>query len=186
MSSLKVKSAAAWRRVLATAVDYVSVAPWLAVLGAAALGLRAAGFEMNVPSTDAGRLGAQLLIFSVLTMPLTLWLCWSDGRRGCTPGKLLMGLRVESEKGGFLTFGDSLKRSALKVAVPWELAHAGIWQSIGQELTTVDLTLFGLSYLFVGANMVLLFYGGRPIYDRLAHAIVRRAPGLRRLGHQLP
>ncbi len=39
--------------------------------------------------------------------------------------------------------------------------------------------LVGLTYVVCGAHLVLVCRGGRPVYDRLAHTIVRAALGQR-------
>jgi uncharacterized RDD family membrane protein YckC len=120
-----------WRRLAAGAVDYGIVAAYLAVLTlVGALG-RAAGLLPSQITTPGGRILAQLVVIAVLTLPVTFWFAWWEAApRGATPGKRLGGLRVSRLNGDGLTLRRSLLRSAVKIAVPWELAHTGVWNSL--------------------------------------------------------
>lgn len=172
--------APAWRRDAATGLDYAMVAPWLAILGAVGFGLRRAGaLNTEVPHTWSGRLGAQLLVAVVLTVPVTLWLAWWEAKRHSTPGKRVLCLRVDGDEGSPLSFRPAVLRSAIKVALPWGLAHAAIWQTIGREVIPLTVVLVGLAYVVCGTHLVLVCRGGRPVYDRLAHTIVRATLGQR-------
>ncbi len=161
-----------WRRIAATGVDYVTVVPWLVLLGGAGACLRWSGVPIGVTHTWQGRLLAQLLVDMVLTIPVTLWLAWWEANRHSTPGKRLLGLRVDAVD-GHLPFRRAVLRSAFKVALPWELAHAAIWQTRGREITTLAVVLVGLTYLLAGVEIVLLWRSGRPVHDRLARTVVR-------------
>lgn len=166
--------APAWRRVAATGVDYVVVVPWLVLLGGVGVSLRWAGVFIGEPHTWKGRLLAQLLVSMVLTIPVMLWLAWWEANRHSTPGKRVFGLRVDADD-GLLSFRRGVLRSAFKVALPWELIHAAIWQTRGRDVTALAVVLVGLTYLVVGVQVVLLCRGGRPVHDRLAHTVVRCA-----------
>jgi uncharacterized RDD family membrane protein YckC len=114
----------------------------------------------------------------VLTVPVTLWFAfWEAGPRGATPGKRLLGLRVSRLDGGELSWPGSLLHSTVKIAVPWELAHTGVWNSLawpGPE-APVNAVLFsvanGLLVLYVVMLFVLFVGARRPPYDRLAGSI---------------
>ncbi len=93
------ETAPAGRRVIATAVDYTVVAPWLAILGIVGYGLRRAGVATELPHTSTGRLGAQFVVLLLLTVPFTLWLAWWEANRHATPGKTLLHLRVDAHVG---------------------------------------------------------------------------------------
>ncbi len=73
------------------------------------------------------------------------------------------------------SYHRALIRSAVKVALPWELAHAGLWQLRGRDVSVLGPVLIGLAYVVAGGQLVLLCRGGRPIHDRLARTIVRSA-----------
>ena len=154
------------------------VVPWLAVLGAVGAFLGWADVLPGVPDTWNGRLVAQALIMLVLTVPVTLWLAWWEAARHATPGKRVFGLRVvgnddDGERGP--SFRRAVLRSAVKVTLPWELGHAALWQTWDRQLTGLPLALLVLVYVVVGMQVLLLFRGGRPLHDRLAHTVVRSA-----------
>jgi hypothetical protein len=81
-----------------------------------------------------------------------------------------------SSDGGRLAWSDSLLRSAVKIAVPWELAHTGVWNSLawpGPE-APVNAVRFTVANGLLILNVVTVFLGAhRPPYDRLAGTIVR-------------
>jgi hypothetical protein len=76
-----------------------------------------------------------------------------------------------------LRFSRAFARSALKVLVPWELAHTAIWNSFtwpGTPSAGVNVVLFASTYVLLILYAVTLFFGtGRTPYDRLSGAVVR-------------
>jgi uncharacterized RDD family membrane protein YckC len=169
-----------WRRLAAGGIDYGIVVAYLAVLTLAGALLRAAGLLPDHITTPGGRVLAQLLVIVVLTVPVTLWFAWWEAApRGATPGKRLLGFRVSRLDGGGVSGSGSTLRSAVKIAVPWEVAHTAVWNSLvwpGPD-APVNALLFtvanGLLLLYVA---MLLLGAHRPPYDRLAGTIVRVAP----------
>ncbi len=121
------------------------IAPWLAVLGLIGACLRWAGVFTELPQTWKGRLLAQLLVALALTVPVTLGLAWSESSRRTTPGKRRLGLRVEGAGAADLSYHRALIRSAVKVALPWELAHAGLCQLWGRDVSVLGPALIGLA-----------------------------------------
>jgi uncharacterized RDD family membrane protein YckC len=169
-----------WRRLAAGAVDYGIVAVYLLVLGLVGALLRAAGLLPDRITTPGGRILAQLIVLAVLTVPVTLWFAWWEAApRGATPGKRLLGLHVCRLGGGGVSWSGSLLRSAVKIAVPWELAHTGVWNSLvwpGPE-TPVNAVLFTVANGLLVLYVVMVFLGAhRPPYDRLAGTIVLTVP----------
>jgi uncharacterized RDD family membrane protein YckC len=170
------RPAAGWRRLAAGGVDYAVVAAYIALLTlVGALG-GAAGLLPTRITTPGGRILGQLVAIAVLTVPVTLWFAfWEAAPRGATPGKRLLGLRVSRLDGGELSWPGSLLRSAVKIAVPWELAHTGVWNSLawpGPE-APVNAVLFSVANGLLVLYVVMLFVGARrPPYDRLAGSIV--------------
>ena len=149
-----------WRRGAATAYDYSLVALWAgAVFGAT----RTVVDDTSIASPVTG----QLLGLAALTIPATVALAAAE-HRGGTPGKRLLGLATRSADGRLLTFRRSLIRTSLKVALPWELAHAGIWQSFDGSAGTPTVLLVGAAYFLLGATAVALWSGRRPWYDLIA------------------
>jgi uncharacterized RDD family membrane protein YckC len=169
-----------WRRLAAGAVDYGIVVAYVALLVVVGVLGRAAGLLPEDVTTPGGRILAQLVVIAVLTLPVTLWFAWWEAApRGATPGKRLLGLRVSRLGGGGLSWSDSLLRSAIKIALPWELAHTGVWNSLvwpGPD-APVNIVLFLVANGLLVLNVVLLFVGSRmTLYDRIAHSIVQLVP----------
>jgi uncharacterized RDD family membrane protein YckC len=169
-----------WRRLAAGAVDYGVVAAYLALLTLAGALLRAAGLLPSHITTPGGRILAQLVVLTVLTLPVTLWFAfWEAAPRAATPGKRLLGLRVSRPDDGGLSWSGSLLRSAVKIAVPWELAHTGVWNALvwPSQAAPVNVVLFTVANGVLLLNVVMLFVGARrPLYDRLADTIVQVVP----------
>jgi uncharacterized RDD family membrane protein YckC len=166
-----------WRRLAAGAVDYGVVAAYLALLTLAGALLRAAGLLPSHITTPGGRILAQLVVIAVLTLPVTLWFAWWEAApRGATPGKRLLGLWVSRLDGGGLSWSGSTLRSAVKIAVPWEVAHTAVWNSLvwpGPD-ASVNVVLFTVANGLLILYVAMLFLGAhRPPYDRLAGTIVR-------------
>jgi uncharacterized RDD family membrane protein YckC len=166
-----------WRRLAAGVVDNGIVAAYLGLLTLAGALLRAADLVPADLTTPGARVLAQLIAMAVLTLPVTLWFAWWEAApRGATPGKRLLGLQVSRLDGGGVSWSGSLLRSALKIAVPWELAHTGVWNSLtwpGPD-APVNVLLFTVANGLLVLNVVMLFLGGRrPPYDRLAGTVVR-------------
>jgi uncharacterized RDD family membrane protein YckC len=166
-----------WRRLAAAGVDYGIVVAYLVVLTVAGAIGRSAGLLPESITTREGRIVAQLVVVAVLTVPVTLWFAWWEAApRSATPGKRLLGLRVTRLAGGGLSWPGSLLRSAAKIAVPWELAHTGVWNLLvwpGTE-TPATAVLLVAANLVLAVNVVMLFVGARrPPYDRLAGTAVQ-------------
>jgi uncharacterized RDD family membrane protein YckC len=164
------------RRLVAFAVDYGIVVAYLAILTLVGVLGRSTGLLPGHVTTPGGRIAAQLLVVAVLTAPVTGWFAWWEAAsRGATPGKRLLGLRVGRLDGGGLSWPRSLVRSAARIAVPWELAHTGVWNSLawpGPE-APVNAVLFAVANALLLLNLVMLFVGARrPPYDRLAGTVV--------------
>jgi uncharacterized RDD family membrane protein YckC len=177
-------SAPGWRRLAAGGVDYAIVAAYLALLALAGALLRAAGPLAGPITTPGGRVLGQLVAFAVLTLPVTLWFAWWEAApRQATPGKRLLGLRVSRLGGGGLSWSRSLLRSAVRIAVPWELAHTAVWNTLvwpGPE-APLNTALFIVANALLALNVVMLFLGSRrPPYDRLAGTIVQMVPSAHR------
>ena len=100
----------------------------------------------------------------------------ASARQG-TWGKRKLGLRVQRLDGQPLSRARALARAALKF-VPWELAHACIWQITvaGAAASTLISAGFVLVWVLVGANLVSLLVSRQhqTLYDWLSHTIVVR------------
>ena len=173
--------AAGWRRLAAYFVDYLVIALYIALLAAVSTVVRTAlGLGLEPPSTTRDRLLGHALGFAVLTLPVLLYFAlteWSGAQ--ATVGKRVLRLRVTDAHGKRIGFGQSLLRSAVKLA-PWEIAHAALWHTRGWPIdpqpTALNWTGWILSLLLVGSYVVALFVGTRrPPYDRIAGTRVAHA-----------
>jgi uncharacterized RDD family membrane protein YckC len=140
-------------------------------------------------ATPMGRGAAQLVAFSVLTLPVTAWFArWEATPSGATPGKRLLGLRVLTTSGNRISLPRSLLRTALKFAIPWELAHTAVWNMLvwpGDPSAAVDMLLLGLANAAIAVDVVMLFVGSRRTpYDRIVGTLVTEARSRRRLEEQ--
>jgi uncharacterized RDD family membrane protein YckC len=167
-----------WRRVAAAAVDYGLVGVYIGLLTLVGASARATGLLPEQHTPHPARWAAQLVAFGLLTMPVTMWLAWWEAApRGATPGKRLLGLHVAVANGGAVSLGRSLRRSGLKVALPWELAHTAVWRLLawpGDPDDRVSLVLLLLANGIAVVYLAALFVGGgRTPYDRIAGTVVR-------------
>jgi uncharacterized RDD family membrane protein YckC len=100
--------------------------------------------------------------------------------RPAAPGKRLLGLRVSRLDGTGLPWRGSLLRSLVKITLPWELAHTGVWNSLvwpGPD-APVNIVLFTLANGLLALNLIALFVGTRrTMYDHVAGTVVRLRPG---------
>ena len=166
-----------WRRVIASGVDYGAIVVCLGVLSVLGVFSFAIGAVTPTVTTPTGRVLAQLMIFAVLTVPVTVWLAgWKATPRGATPGKRLLGLRVLTVSGDRLTWPRSLLRTALKFTLPWELAHTAWWNVLlrsGDQGAVLDAVLLSLVCAAIAVYLVSLFVGSRRApYDRISGTFV--------------
>jgi uncharacterized RDD family membrane protein YckC len=164
-----------WRRVVASGVDYGSILLCLGVLSVLGVFSFAIGAVTTTVTTPTGRVLAQLVIFAVLTVPVTVWLAgWET--TGATPGKRLLGLRVLTSSGDGLSWPRSLLRTALKFTLPWELAHTAWWHVLlrsGNQGAVLDRLLLSLVCAAIAVYLVSLFVGSRRApYDRVTGTFV--------------
>ncbi|WP_169806512.1 RDD family protein [Microtetraspora malaysiensis] len=173
--------AAALRRVAATVIDYGLIMAYAGVVAAVYVPLYFAGIKL-IPAIDGlgSRILAQVVAAAILSVPGTVWLAsreWSA--RQATPGKRLLGLKVETLSGARPSRSVALARTALRVLLPWEVAHTMVWNQLAWpkgEFGPRDLTLAIVTYGLLGLYGLTLFLGsGRPPYDRLCATRVVRA-----------
>jgi uncharacterized RDD family membrane protein YckC len=190
MMAVDQRGASGWRRLAAFGVDYGIIAAYLGVLFLVGVLGRAADLLPGRVTTPGARIIGQLAAIAMLTVPVTLWFAWWEAApREATPGKRLLGLRVSCLDGGAPYWPRSLLRSAARIALPWELAHTGVWNSLaspGPE-GPVSLALFAVANGLLVLNLVLLFVGARrPLYDRLPGTVVQAVPAAQLHGGAAP
>jgi uncharacterized RDD family membrane protein YckC len=166
-----------WRRVVASGVDYGSIVVCPGALSVLGVFSFAIGTVTTTVTTPTGRVLAQLVIFAVLTVPVTVWLAgWEASPGGATPGKRLLGLRVLTISGDRLSWPRSLLRTALKFTLPWELAHTAWWNVLlgsGHHGAVLDRLLLSLVCAAIAVYLVSLFVGSRRApYDRVTGTFV--------------
>lgn len=121
----------------------------------------------------------ELTGFVLLTLPVTLYFALMESSaQQATWGKQKLSLRVIGPDGQRLSRGRSLVRTVLKF-VPWELAHACIWQVswAGPRSSPWIAAGFTLVWVLVGANVVSLLASRKrqALYDWLSGTVVVRA-----------
>ena len=166
-----------WVRLLAFALDYVLIAAYLVILIAA--GILVSRFAQPVAAAlFGGPVSGEATGFLLITAPISLYFALSEASsRQATWGKARQGLKVTGVEGERLSVARSLVRTALKF-VPWELAHACIWQIsfAGDPSSPVYVVGFTIVWSIVGVNLVSLIVSParQTLYDRLARTLVVR------------
>lgn len=121
-------------RVLALAVDFGLILGYMAALGLVTLvGFLVTGELVNWLSF--GVVGAELLGFAVLVLPVGLYLYLSESSAWqATVGKRALGLRVVGRRGERPSRARILVRTIVKLA-PWEVAHFFVWHAVALAST---------------------------------------------------
>jgi uncharacterized RDD family membrane protein YckC len=170
--------ASLWRRILAFALDYLVIAAYLLLLVGLSL---AANFVFpNGPrSIFSNPIKGEIVGFFLITLPVTLYFAlFESSRWQATWGKRVLGLKVIGPEGTGLSRTRALGRTALKF-IPWELAHACVWQIsfAPQNPSPLIFIGFGLVWVLVGANLVSLLVGKtwQTLYDRIVGSFVVKA-----------
>ncbi len=164
-----------WVRSVAFGFDYVLIAAYLATLVAAGTLVN----RLSQPLANAlfgNPVSGEASGFLLITVPVSLYFALSEASlRQATWGKRRMGLEVTDLEGRRLSAARSFGRTILKF-VPWELAHACIWQiSFADDPRSPLYALgFAVVWLAVGANVasLLLSPARQTLYDRLARTLV--------------
>jgi uncharacterized RDD family membrane protein YckC len=160
----------ALRRVLAWCVD------WL-ILSAYAAALVPVGLLLN-RSVHMASIGWNALSFTILVVPATVWLAaWEAAPRAATPGKRALKLQVRHDDGP-PGWWRSLARTALKVALPWELGHTAAFvlstASTSMAAQVLGMVCGVLACVLALTYLVALFVrSGRTPYDRATGTAVR-------------
>ena len=166
MTSLAVRRIAAW------CVDWLIITGYATALVPVGLLLRHNSVSLPIGTWN-------LLSFLLLIAPVTGWLAvWEAGRRGASPGKRFMRLRVGIGGGSPPPLIRALLRNVLKVALPWELGHTAAFtlaspSAAGLEAVVAIVSGIAASVIAV-AYVASLFVGSALTpYDRLVGTTVR-------------
>jgi uncharacterized RDD family membrane protein YckC len=164
------------KRIIAYIIDMCVVGVYIGLLAVVGLSIIHWRHHFPVVNDNFKRAMAQLGAFFVLTLPTTIWLAVWEYRVQKTPGKRFVSLRVVTHSGKPLSLRQAFLRSVIKVMVPWELAHAGVWRMVTLHGTGPDIAtsvFLSFSYLIVLINVILLFLPSRRLlHDRVARTIV--------------
>lgn len=149
-------------RLPAIALDFLVIAAYAAILAAVSLLLdRLTGFAQRLNSA----LAVDVLAFLMLILPVILYFSLQEGSPWqATLGKRRMGVEVVDSRGGRLSLGRALLRSAIKF-LPWQLAHSAVLQiRYGNDSRSVIV-------LTILAQLLVIVYLLSPLLDKQ-----RRAP----------
>jgi uncharacterized RDD family membrane protein YckC len=171
------RPAGLWPRIRAFALDYLPIAAYLILLVGAGVVAR----RVWQPVTDVlfgSPLSGEATGFLLVTLPIGLYFALSEASsRRATWGKLRIGLRVTDVAGQRIGYGRSISRTVLKF-IPWEIAHACIWQISFASDKSSPAYVFGFAavWLLVAVNVVSLLLSRRrqALYDRIAGTLVLR------------
>ncbi|NUT37551.1 MAG: hypothetical protein HOV79_31290 [Hamadaea sp.] len=115
-----------------------------------------------------------LVSFGLLILPSTLWLAaWES--RGASPGKRRLSLRIADGADRLPGFGRALACNLLKVALPWELAHTGVFLILTAGDDGLGTVFTSAAWVVVLAYAAFLFRDRMP-YDRVTGLRVLRRP----------
>jgi uncharacterized RDD family membrane protein YckC len=165
-----------WRRIAAWGVD------WL-VISVYAAALVPVGLLLVERSVRLSPLGWNAVSFAVLVVPATVWAAaWERTRRGATPGKRLLGLRVRTLHGGRLGWGRAMARNIIKIALPWEAGHTAAFlladPGVGGAASAIGMAAALIACAVAAVQVAALFIGeGRTLYDRATATTVQAAGG---------
>ncbi|MBP2414478.1 putative RDD family membrane protein YckC [Arthrobacter stackebrandtii] len=163
-----------WRRLAALLVDWCCMLGWAGAVAAVGVPLYLLG-EVRLDG-----LLAENLVGLTMVAPVVAGAAWFESRaRAATPGKRVLGLRVEHD-GAPPAFRRALLRNTVKIGAPWLLGHAATFAVLA---TLANETVPAwVAALAVFANLVPLVWlaslftpGGRTIHDRLSGTRVAAA-----------
>jgi uncharacterized RDD family membrane protein YckC len=160
------------RRIAAWLIDGACILAWVAVTAAVGVPLALSGAVRLVDPIAQNAVAALVVVVPVVLAAAVL-----ESRGGATPGK--RALRLHVEHGATPPrFGRALLRNALKIGLPWLIAHAAVFAvadagAAGQPTPSGAWVLLLAAYVLPIAWVVSLFIGrGRTPYDRLAGTVV--------------
>ena len=161
---------------LAWLVDWVIILAWAALVAAIGIPLYLSGAIRALGSLELNLVSA-LVVVAPVTIALAVL---ESGRHHATFGKRVRQLHIVGAKAGApVMFRRALVRNAMKIAVPWLIGHAAVYEivesSVSGSVPAGVWILTASSYLLPIVYVVSLFVGsGRTPYDRLSGTRVVR------------
>ena len=174
-------------RSLAFGLDYLPIALYLILLFVVAVVANRV-WQPVVNRLFGDPISGEVSGFVLITLPISLYFAVSEASSSrATWGKRKMHLQVTDLTGGRVSPTRSLGRTALKF-IPWELAHACIWQiSFAADKSLPIYTAgFAIVWLLAAANVISLLISPNheTLYDWASGTLVVAASG-RSLHHQI-
>ncbi|MGB9375581.1 MAG: RDD family protein [Jiangellales bacterium] len=151
-------------RVAAFGVDAGVIAAWVGAAAGVGWWVRRRQRSLSPAQADSVALGT-LVAPTVVTFAVM-----EASARQATPGKTLVGLRVQSVEGHRLTVAHALARNAAKLA-PWQLAHTAVFRIAAGSQQRRWQALAVAAQLMVVASAVTLL---RDPHDRSWHDLLTR------------
>ena len=126
-----------------------------------------------------GALGANIIGAVVIVFPVTIGMAvFESSRREATLGKWVRSvIVVDSRSGMRVSFGRALARNVLKIALPWAVGHAAVYEivsaSAAGSVPPEVVALTTAAYILPVSYVLFLFIGtGRTPYDRICRTAV--------------
>ena len=165
-----------WDRLVAWLVDCLCILGWVAVTAAVGVAFYMAGATVGL-----SRGALNIIATVIVVVPVTIALAWLESSsRQATVGKRTRRLRVvDADTGSRVPFRRALLRNVLKIAVPWLLGHAVVFEIVQtSEAGAVPGWLWVATagaYVLPAVYVASLFVRrGRTPYDRISRTTVTR------------
>lgn len=162
------------RRAVAWLIDICSILGWVAVVAAFGVPLHLAGI-----TGGASPLVLNIVATFLVVVPATVAMAVLEaGSRHATLGKRTMRLWVDTSEGdAALGFRRALARNGLKIAVPWLIGHAAVFELVETGGNgAYPMVLLVAAYVLPTVYAVTLVAADhRTVYDRLTSTVVTTA-----------
>ena len=154
-------------------IDCALILLYAGVLAAVCVPLYRAGIIDDLRLTLANLVAALVLVVPAVLVLAAL----EAGPRAGTIGKRAMGLRLTEVHGSRVVFARAVLRNALKLGLPWLIAHAavyGLWEgSPTDAIPTWVWPLLAVAYAIPIVWLASIFVRvGRSPYDQLTRTVV--------------
>ena len=165
-----------WDRLVAWFIDWLCILAWVVVTAVVGVAFYEAGATAGL---SPGALN--VIATAIVVVPVTIALAWLESSsREATIGKRSRRLRVvDADTGTRVPFPRALLRNALKIALPWMVGHAVVFEIVQtSEAGAVPGWLWVATagaYVLPAVYVVSLFLRrGRTPYDWLSRTSVTR------------
>lgn len=137
-------------RAAAFGADLGVIAAWAALAAGVGWWGRRRQWRLSPGQADALALGA------LVAPTIVTFAAMEASARQATPGKLVIGLRVQSVDGSRLSLARALARNVVKLA-PWQVAHTAVFRmAAGSEQRRWPVLAIGAQLAVMGSAATLL------------------------------